>query len=177
MGLACLRQQMHPDAVHWLERACAGNDDSDDWFALATAAAGQGNLHLAGEAFEQVRLIQRTACYGQGLGFYHQLYGYASALCNAQAHDRVLLLLEELASAYRRVGSSDTSLLYMVGLPFLSSFLLLAVRHFHGAGPEEEGVAWLNEFSQAMDVDGQRHVAQAVAELRNLGALPNPQAQ
>ena len=136
LGLACLRQRMHPDAVHWLERACAGNDDSDDWSALATAAAGQGNLNLADEAFEQVRLIQRTARYGQGKGFYHQLYGYASALCEAEAHDRVPPLLEELAAAYRRVGSSDTSLLYTVGLPFLSSFLYLAVRHLHSAGRE-----------------------------------------
>jgi len=171
LGMACLRQRLYPDAVHYLQRLCQNNDDSDTWLHLATAAVGQGNLKLAQEAFEQVRLIQRVARYGQGLGFYHQLDAYASALCDAKEHDRVLPLLDELATAYRRVGGSDASLLYVVGLPFLSSFLYLAVRHFHSAGRHAEGVAWLREFTSALDVDGQGRVARAMRDLQDMGGL------
>jgi hypothetical protein len=51
-------------------------------------------------------------------------------------------------------------------LPFLSSFLDLAVRCFRALERRAEGIAWLEELARALDAAGQRQVGKAVGELR-----------
>jgi tetratricopeptide (TPR) repeat protein len=166
LGLASLRQRQYPQASLWLKKACQGSDDSSDWLELATSAALQGHLQLSAEAFEQVRLIQQVAKYQQGPGFYRQLLWYASALCDAGEHDRLRPLLDEVAQAYRRIHDTDSTLLYILNLPFLSSILALAVRHFDAAGKRHDGLAWLQALGQALDHEGREQVAQARSELQ-----------
>jgi tetratricopeptide (TPR) repeat protein len=169
LGLACLRQQEYHQALEWFQKACQGSENADDWLNLAISAALEGQHELGAESFEQVRLIQQAARHRQGPGLYQQLFGYATAVCDHGDYERLPPLLDELAQAYRRVQSSETAHLYVVGLPFLSSFLVLAIRHFHGAKEHAQGVAWLQSLGEALDEEGQQQVAQAVRDLKKLG--------
>ena len=171
LGLACLRQQQYTQARLWLQKACHGSTWAEDWMHLAVAAALQADWALCEAAFDQVRFIQQMERYGQGAGFYRQLYWYASALCDGAAYERAQPLLEELAEAYRRVGTSDTAQLYVVGLPFWSSFLTLVERRFGEPGDYAAGVAWLHERMEAMDRDGRQQLHQAMRRLREAGGL------
>lgn len=168
LGLASLRQRQYPQATLWLKKACQGSDRSADWLNLATSAALQGHLSLSAEAFEQVRLIQQAAKYRQGAGFYRQLLWYASALCDAGQHDLSQPLLDELAQAYRRIHDTDTAMLYVLELPFLSTVLALAVRHFDGAGRHVDGAAWLEALGGDLDHEGQLQAAKAIRALQQL---------
>ncbi len=177
LGLASLRQRQYPQASLWLKKACQGSDDSSDWLNLATSAALQGQREASLEAFEQVRFIQQAAKYKQGPGFYHQLLWYASALCDGGQHDLLRPLLDELAQAYRRIHDTDTTLLYVLNMPFLSSTLALALRHFDAAGKHPDGVAWLQALGEGLDDEGQQQVANAVTELLQSNGAPSPEDQ
>lgn len=166
LGLTSLRQRQYPQASLWLKKACQGSDDSADWLNLASSAALQGHRQLSAEAFEQLRLIQQVARYQQGPGFYRQLLWYASALCDAGEHDLLRPLLDELAQAYRRIHDTDSTQLYVLKLPFLSSMLALAVRHFDAAGKRHDGLVWLQALGETLDDEGQQQVAQATHALR-----------
>jgi hypothetical protein len=169
LGLACLRQRQFEQASLWWTKACLGSEEADDWVQLAISAALQGRNRLGEEAFEQVRLIQQAARYNQGPGFYQHLFWYASAVSDHGDHEQVQPLLDELAQAYRRVHRTDTTQLYVIGLPFLSSMLVLAIRHFHGARQHAQGVTWLRSLAEALDEEGREQVEQAVRDLQALG--------
>lgn len=165
MGLARYRQRQYEKAVFWLMEACKGSDQAQDWLNLAMAAVMDRKLELAEGAFEQARLCQQAAKYDQEPGWYVQLYWYASTLCDAGQWERALPLLDELAGAYKHLHQSDTVFLYARGLPFLSSFLNLAVRCFRALQRQGEGITWLEELAKALDASGKRQVARAVEEL------------
>lgn len=178
LGLTSLRQRQYPQASLWLKKACHGSDDASDWLNLATSTALQGHRQASLEAFEQVRFIQQAAKYQQGPGFYHQLLWYASALCDGGQHDLLRPLLDELAQAYRRIHETDTTLLYVLHMPFLSSTLALALRHFDAASNHADGVAWLQALGESLDLEGQQQVANAASELQQLsGASPAEESQ
>lgn len=165
MGLARYCQRQYEQAIFWLMEACKGSDYAGDWLNLALAATMDRKRELAEEAFEQARLCQQVAKYDQEPGWYVQLYWYACALCDAEQWEHALPLLDELAGAYKRLHQSDTVLLYARGLPFLSSFLTLAVRCFRALERQAEGIAWLEELAKALDTSGRHQVARAVGEL------------
>lgn len=167
IGLARYHQRQYEKAVFWLTEACKGSDYAGDWLNLALAAIMDRKRELAEEAFEQAHLCQQAAKYDQEPGWYVQLYWYACALGDAGQWERVLPLLDELAAAYKRVHQSDAVLLYARGMPFLPSFLALAVRCFRALERQAEGIAWLEELSKALDASGQRLVGKAVGELRS----------
>jgi tetratricopeptide (TPR) repeat protein len=166
MGLARYHQRQYERASFWLREACKGSEQAQDWLHLALAATMQGDHDLGEQAFEQARFCQQAAKYEQEPGWYVQLYWYAGVLCDSGQHERALPLLEELASAYKRLHHTDTVFLYGRGLPFLSSFLDLAVRCFRALERRAEGIAWLEELARALDAAGQRQVGKAVGELR-----------
>ena len=165
VGLACHQQKQYSQATFWLRKACEGSDDAGDWLNLALAATMQGNHELGAEAFEQVRICQQVARYGQHPGFYLQLYWYACALYDKAAYERLQSLLDELADVYRRLHRTDTNFLYARRLPFLSSVLILAMRHFAEQEKRAEGVAWLHALGEKLDEEGQRQVNQAILDL------------
>jgi len=171
LGLASLRQQQYTQARLWLQKACQGSTWAQDWLDLAVTAALQADWALGDAAFDQVRFIQQAERYGQEPGFYRQMFWYASALCDATAYERVQPLLDELAEAYRRVGTSDTAQLYVVGLPFWSSFLVLVERRYGDADDHAAGVAWLHELMEPMDRAGRKQLHQAMRRLRETGGL------
>jgi tetratricopeptide (TPR) repeat protein len=165
LGWVCYRQQQYAQASLWFKKACSGSDWADDWLNLAISTARQGQWTLSDQALEQVRLCQQAARYAQEPGLYLQLLAYARTLSDVGEPARVQVLLDELVSAYRRVGSADTTVLYVLRLPFLSSFLTLAVTHFRRQDNEDEGKVWLLALGAALDEEGQRRVAKAVEEL------------
>nr|MBC7245524.1 hypothetical protein [Chloroflexota bacterium] len=169
MGLACYHKHQYERAVFWLMEACKGSANAQDWLHLALAAAMQGHQELSAQAFEQVRLCQQAAKYAQEPGWYLQLYWYACALCDSGQCERALPLLNELASAYKRLRHSDTIYLRARDMPFLSSFLDLVVRCFRALARHAEGTAWLEELAQALDPPGQRQVCQAIEEIWDMG--------
>lgn len=166
LGLSCYHQHQYERAVFWLTEACCGSEHAHDWLNLALAATMQGNVELGAQAFEQVHICQQASRYAQEPGWYLQLYGYADALCNSGQCMRALPLLNELANAYKRLHNTDTIFLYSRGLPFLSSFLNLAVRCFRTLQQQVEGTVWLEDVAKALDVPGQRQVRKAREELR-----------
>ncbi len=166
MGLACFRQRKYREASVWFREACQGSDDSGDWFNLAVSATMQGEIEQGAQAFEQVRLCQEAARYRQEPGFYTQLYWYVSALCDRGEYERLQPLLNELTSVYPRLHCTETTFLYIRRLPFLSTLLSLVTRCFREQEKREEGIAWLQEFGQSLDEQGQRKVQEAIRELQ-----------
>jgi hypothetical protein len=173
VGLACHRQEQYGQASFWLRRACQGSDQAGDWLNLAVSATMQGDMELSAQAFEQVRICQQAARYGQAPGFYLQLYWHACALCDKGEYEPLQDLLDELAQVYRRLHSTDSAFLFARGLPFLSSLLSLATRRFREQGESAAGVVWMQALGEALDDEGQRQVKESVQELREAGG-PGP---
>jgi tetratricopeptide (TPR) repeat protein len=178
LGMACHHQKRHGEATFWFTRACQASDDAGDWLNLAVSATMQGDMELSSQAIEQVRICQQVARYVQGPGFYVHLYWYACALCDKEEHQRLQDVLDELAQAFRRLQRTDTAFVYARRLPFLSSVLALATRHFRAQGKQAEGLAWLQALGQVLDEQGQRQVDEAMQELRQGdGAAPTADMQ
>jgi tetratricopeptide (TPR) repeat protein len=177
LGMASQRQQQYTQARLWLRRSCQGSSDAQDWLNLALVAAALGDWEQADASFDQVRLIQRIERYAQEPGYYHQLFWYAGALCNAGAHTRALPVLDELAKAYQRVKTADTSQLYVLRLPFLSSFLALVERSFRDAKEYEGGVRWLRTLNEGLDRQGRKQANETMAHLREAGGLAPAEEQ
>jgi hypothetical protein len=171
LGLTSQRQQQLTQARLWLRRASEGSAEAQDWLNLAMVAVAQADWELADASFDQVRLIQQAERYAQEPGYYHQLSWYAGALVDASAPMRALPILDELATAYHRVHTADTSQLYVVRLPFLSSFLTLVERCFREADEYERGVRWLRSLNEGLDGDGRRQANETMARLREAGGL------
>ena len=166
LGLCCYFQGQYSHALHWLQKAVQGSEDSNDWLNLALAATMNGNLELGEQAFEQVRLCQQVSRFRQEPGLFLQIYWYASALADGQCWTRVRPLLDELARVFKRLYSTEPAYVYTHGLPFLPSVLELATRCFRELGQHAQGVAWLQDLASGLDEDGQRQASKAMGELR-----------
>ncbi len=169
-GLCCYRLKEYNEATLCLEQACQDSTDSNDWLWLALAATRRGRLEEGAAAFEQVRICQHVAKFSQPPGFYTQIYSYAMVLCDVRAWTRLMPLLDELAKAYARIGSTDTALLYRQGMPFLASLLALAVRLFSEQQQYVQGLAWLQQLALALDDEGKRQASRAMHALREADA-------
>jgi len=169
MGLACYCQREYGQASFWFKKACQGSDEASDWFNLAVSTTMQGDSESGVQAFEQVRLCQQAAKYGQEPSFYLQLYWYACTLCDQGEYARLEPLRNELADVYRRLHSTDTSFVYSRRLPFFSSVLALAARCFNEQKKYAQGVSWLQTLGAALDDEGQRQVNRVILELQRAG--------
>lgn len=166
LGLCYHFQGQYGQAVHWLQKAVQGSEDSKDWLNLALAATMNGDLELGEQAFEQVRLCQEVSRFRQEPGLFLQVYWYASALADGQRWTRVRPLLDELVGAYKRLYSTEPAYVYSRGMPFLYSVLELATRYFRELGQHAQGVAWLQGLASGLDENGQHQVSKAMGDLR-----------
>jgi len=80
IGLCYDRKKEHREALHWLQLACQGSEDSQVWLEVALAALRADERQLSQQALEQVRLCQQAARYAQPPGLYVQLFWYAGSL-------------------------------------------------------------------------------------------------
>ena len=92
-------------------------------------------------------------------------------------HTRALPVLDELAKAYHRVRTADTSQLYVLRRPFLSSFGALVERSFRGAKEYEDGVLWLRTLNEGLDRQGRKQANETMASLREAGGLAPAEEQ
>jgi len=90
IGLCYDRKKEHTEALHWLQSACQGSEDSQVWLELALAALRAGERKLSEQALEQVRLCQQAARYAQPPGLYVQLFWYAGSLLDPLPGPKVL---------------------------------------------------------------------------------------
>lgn len=165
LGLARYGMGMYLEAVHWFRELCEGSDVADDWCRLAMAAVMRGDMHLAEESFEQVRLCHGASRHSQRPGLYLHLFWYASTLYEKGLYDAAQPLVDELAQAYRRLHRTDGGHLLAQGMPLLSSFLSLAVEVFRAQHRHAQGTAWLEELARGLDAAGQKQVGRAMREL------------
>ena len=170
IGLCWYRQHHYDDAEHWLQWACQGSADSNDWLWLALAATRRGNMEQGAQAFEQTRICQQVAKFTQPPGIHLQIYGYALVLCQSREWARLRPLLDELGKVYERLFCTDTAFLYRHGVPFLVSFLALAERPFREQGPFVQGLAWRQKLAFGLDDEGKLQVSRAMRELREADA-------
>lgn len=167
LGLCHIRKHTYTQAVECLQEATRASSDAQHWANLAIAATYDSRPELGAEAFEQVRIIQRLAHYGQPPGYYHQLLAYGLALLQVGDHGTLQEALDELARAYKRTHTSDTAQLYQLQLPFLSTCLSLAIEHFDQSDQHARGIAWLYRLNEGLDRDGREQTLQAMRKLRD----------
>lgn len=97
---------------------------------------------------------------GQGQNFLPQLcipfvrYYYACGLAEADKYDEASIQLEELKKIYISLKVTDSTYLYLRGIPFFSDTLELAKKIFAGQNKDFKNSAFLNDLLSAVDSEG-----------------------
>ena len=165
IGMTHYRLGQYDQSADWLGRACHGSEESADWLNLAVAAVLAGRVDQSEDAFAQVRICQQAAKHAQPPGLYRQMLWYAEALTQGNEFDPLWPLMDELASAYRHIRSTDVVSLYVANMPFLSTFLELSQRAWRRAGLASEMRDWLQGLADGLDPEGAGRVMRVIQQL------------
>jgi tetratricopeptide (TPR) repeat protein len=157
-ALALSRLDRYADALpHWKQLAML-EPNAHNFQQVATSAAMLHDIEAAEQAFAHaLEFSQREHQEGPSPAPMMHV-NYASALQRAGRADMAAVHMEQLRDWYIALHITDTTFLYLRGMPFFSTFLengLPIVRQVLD-GPELEG--WLNVLHNGIDQEGREQL-------------------
>ena len=145
----------------------AVNDDSGNWFNVATAATLGGNIEVGREAFEHALTAQQQRPNPEELSIPFMRQYYACALRDRGEFFRSLEQIEELRSIYEQLRITDDHFVYLRGVPFLAHTMDVAVDVFRGLGESFIWSDWLDSFAERLDAEGREYLESVAERLAN----------
>lgn len=155
------RRDFHGALLFFSELA-RSSSESTDWFNLATSAALAGETGLAEEAFENALRCWDETENNQGIGPAYMYLYFACALRDSGKFDEACDKLDALRSTYEELYVTDTTFLYIRGVPFLSHFMDVARSILTALGDEVDARGWIEAFASKLDDDGREYVLSLV---------------
>ena len=83
---------------------------------------------------------------------------YACALRGVSEHKLALIQINELRKIYEQLKITDSTFLYLRGVPFLSHTMDVAVDVFKGLGRDFSPKEWIDDFAKKLDEEGQQYL-------------------
>lgn len=163
MGNSYFRQAKYEESLPYFQTATNHNAEINDWFNVITAATLSKNIKVGRNAFEQVIKIKRQTEDQLSLPMIYQYY--ACALRDVGENKLALEQINNLREIYEQLKITDSTFLYMRGVPFLSHTMDVAVDVFKGLGTTFDADSWIDNFSGKVDEEGQEYLKEVKAKI------------
>lgn len=167
MGMALFRQAKYQEALPYFQKATEYNPEVNDWFNVVTSGTLSKNLEVGHNAFDKaVQLQLGSGDKEQPSIPFMRLY-YSCALRDIGEYDLALEQINELRQIYEQLKITDTTFVYIRGVPFLSHTMDVAVDVFNGLGTSFDAQEWIDSFSSKLDEEGQEYLNEVKAKIHS----------
>lgn len=164
VALVTFRKRDYASALPLFERVAAATGKSDDLFNVMTCSAILGQADHAQQIFDELTR-RRESGDTDGPSLPQIWYYFGCSLREGGHPSRALPMVEKLRAVYEQLRITDDTFVYIRGVPFLSNTLTLAFDVFRALGSNFDACGWLQEFSKALDEDGQSQLRELMDKL------------
>lgn len=165
IGLSLFRQGKYQEALPYFKRVTEYNPDVGDWFNVVTAGTLSNNLEIGRNAFEKAVQQQLDNGHKEQPSIPFMRKYYACALRDIGEFSLALEQINELRKIYEQLKITDTTFVYIRGVPFLSHTMDVAVDVFNGLGSSFNANEWIENFSSKLDKEGQAYLSEVKAKI------------
>lgn len=167
MGMALFRQAKYQEALPYFQRATEYNPEINDWFNVITSGTLSKNVEVGRNAFDKAVQLQLDSGHKEQPSIPFMRQYYACALRDIGEYDLALEQINELRQIYEQLKITDTTFVYIRGVPFLSHTMDVAVDVFNGLGASFDAKEWIDSFSSKLDEEGQEYLNEVKAKIHS----------
>jgi len=167
MGMSLFRQAKYQEALPYFQKATEYKPEVNDWLNVITAATLSKNIDAGRSAFEKAVQLQLDTGNKEQPSIPFMRQYYACALRDVGEFDLALEQINELRKIYEQLKITDTTFVYIRGVPFLSHTMDVAVDVFNGLGTSFDAHEWIKNFSSKLDEEGQEYLAEVSAKIHS----------
>ena len=160
MALAFSRLNRYGDAISCWQNLIVMEPSSHNYAQLASSAAVMGRLDIAEPAFERATQLTQES-EQEGRNALPMMWGnFATALDMGGNPARAVHFIDLLKRAYEGYHITDSTFLYIRGMPFFSVFLENALPILRKVKTQQEIDTWLDELNIEIDDEGRECIAE-----------------
>lgn len=167
MGMALFRQAKYQEALPYFQKATEYNPGISDWFNVVTSGTLSKNVKVGRNAFDKAVQLQLDSGHKEQPSIPFMRQYYACALRDIGEYELALVQINELRKIYEQLKTTDTTFVYIRGVPFLSHTMDVAVDVFNGLGASFDAQEWIQRFSSKLDEEGQEYLNEVKAKIHS----------
>jgi len=167
MGMALFRKAKYKEALPYFQKATEYNPEINDWFNVITSGTLSKNVEVGRNAFDKAVQLQLDSGHKEQPSIPFMRQYYACALRDIGEYDLALEQINELRLIYEQLKITDTTFVYIRGVPFLSHTMNVAVDVFNGLGASFNAQEWIDSFSSKLDEEGQEYLNEVKAKIHS----------
>lgn len=167
IGMSLFRQAKYQEALPYFQKATEYNPEINDWFNVITSGTLSKNIEAGRNAFDKAVQLQLDSGHKEQPSIPFMRQYYACALRDIGEYDLALEQINELRQIYEQLKITDTTFVYIRGVPFLSHTMDVAVDVFNGLGAGFDAQEWIDSFSSKLDEEGQEYLNEVKAKIHS----------
>ncbi|HLP50588.1 MAG TPA: hypothetical protein VK154_06860 [Chitinophagales bacterium] len=121
LGLCYFQQGKFDLAEQAYLEQTSTSENSDDWFNLVTSSTLNRNIELGEQAYLKAIEFYKRNATNENLPIPQIYYYYMQALRDIKEYERAFLQLEKLKEIYCSLSITDSTFLYIRGVPFFQT--------------------------------------------------------
>jgi len=157
-GLSLFRKSQYQEALLYFQDASKIEAEVNDWFNIVTSATLSRNIKVGSSAFDKAIQLRFKSENNEQPSIPFMRQYYACALRDVSEHKLALIQINELRKIYEQLKITDSTFLYLRGVPFLSHTMDVAVDVFKGLGRDFSAKEWIDDFAKKLDEEGQQYL-------------------
>lgn len=165
MGMALFKEAKYQEALPYFQKATEYNPEINDWFNVTTSGTLSKNVEVGRNAFDKAVQLQLDSGHNEQPSIPFMRKYYACALRDIGEYDLALEQINELRQIYEQLKITDTTFVYIRGVPFLSHTMDVAVDVFNGLGASFDAQEWIDSFSSKLDEEGKEYLNEVKAKI------------
>ena len=158
LALTYYYKQDYENSLNHFQNIADNHATTENLFNVMTSLLALKDINRAKSVYDTIVKTHRGV--GRGKKFVPELtipyirYYYASGCADAGAFEEALARLDEIKKIYIELNITDSTFLYIRGVPFFGSFIQLAQKVFEGQGKDLNTSEFLDELKSGVDSDG-----------------------
>ena len=166
IGLGNFRLGNFKDAQLIFEKLTYKSNDPDDWFNLVTSSTLSGDIDKGKSAFDKSIEIYKKNGKRENLSIPNMMFYYMQCLKDVSRYELAFEQLEGLRKIYSELKITDSTFLYLRGVPFFEHTIDASEDIFKNMDIDKS-CKWLDEFKQEVDNEGKQYISELQARLKN----------
>lgn len=164
-GLSLFRKSQYQEALPYFLDASKIEAEVNDWFNIVTSATLSRNIKVGSDAFDKAIELRLKSENNEPPSIPFMRLYYSCALRDINEHKLALMQINELRKIYEQLKITDSTFLYLRGVPFLSHTMDVAVDVFKGLGSQFSSKDWIDGFAKKLDEEGQKYLTKVQQNL------------
>lgn len=135
------------------------SNNPDDWFNLVTSATLNHEIELGKQAFNKAIKLYKKNGKQDNISVPSMMFYYMQCLKDIKCYDLAFEQLDELRKIYTDLIITDSTFLYLRGVPFFEHTIDASKEILNNLDPKI-AKDWLTKFKKSVDDDGQLYLAE-----------------